>query len=116
MKPLRVLVGVCALTMFLTEDTVKSHIRGIFGKLGAENRAHAVSIAFRHHLIDGWSPQAGRVVEHERLVSAIERQLELIEKDARIRRLVGAGTRRHITVEFLVRGMLGAFEVRERRS
>ena len=28
----------------LSEDTVKAHARGLFGKLGARDRAHAVAI------------------------------------------------------------------------
>ena len=32
--------------MFLSEDTIKSHARHLFRKLGARNRAHAVRLAF----------------------------------------------------------------------
>lgn len=33
--------------LFITEDTVKAHIRRIFAKLGARSRSHAVAQAFR---------------------------------------------------------------------
>jgi DNA-binding NarL/FixJ family response regulator len=36
----------------LSEETVKSHLRSLYEKLGAEDRAHAVSIALRQRLID----------------------------------------------------------------
>lgn len=41
-----------ARTMGLSEETVKSHLRRIYEKLGASDRAHAVAIALRQQLID----------------------------------------------------------------
>ena len=35
----------------LSEDTVKTHARGLFGKLGARDRAHAVAIGLRTGLL-----------------------------------------------------------------
>ena len=37
--------------LFLSEETVKSHIRHILAKLQARSRAHAVAIGFRRGLI-----------------------------------------------------------------
>jgi DNA-binding NarL/FixJ family response regulator len=36
----------------LSEDTVKSHVRNILGKLSANDRTHAVTIAIRRGIID----------------------------------------------------------------
>ncbi len=36
----------------LREETVKSHLRSLYDKLGASDRAHAVSIALRQRLIE----------------------------------------------------------------
>jgi DNA-binding NarL/FixJ family response regulator len=36
----------------ISEDTVKSHIRSILGKLGANDRTHAVTIALRRGFLD----------------------------------------------------------------
>ena len=36
----------------LTEETVKSHIRNILGKLGANDRTHAVAIALKRGIIE----------------------------------------------------------------
>jgi DNA-binding NarL/FixJ family response regulator len=36
----------------LTEETVKSHIRSILGKLGANDRTHAVAIALKRGIIE----------------------------------------------------------------
>jgi DNA-binding NarL/FixJ family response regulator len=36
----------------LTEETVKSHIRNILAKLGANDRTHAVSIGLKRGIID----------------------------------------------------------------
>jgi DNA-binding NarL/FixJ family response regulator len=36
----------------LTEETVKSHIRNILGKLGAKDRTHAVAIGIRRGILD----------------------------------------------------------------
>jgi DNA-binding NarL/FixJ family response regulator len=38
-------------TLFITEDTVKGHVRHIMEKLGAQNRAEAVVIAVRRGII-----------------------------------------------------------------
>ena len=37
--------------LFLSEETVKSHIRHILAKLQARSRAHAVAVGFRRGLI-----------------------------------------------------------------
>lgn len=37
--------------LYLTEDTVKTHMRHAFKALGANDRAHAVAIAIRRQLI-----------------------------------------------------------------
>ena len=38
--------------LFLSEETVKSHVRHLLAKLQARSRAHAASIGFRRGLID----------------------------------------------------------------
>lgn len=40
-------------------STVKYHVRGVFFKLGAANRAEAVALALEHNLITGDSKDAG---------------------------------------------------------
>ena len=37
--------------LFLATETVKSHLRRLLGKLGADNRAHAVAVGLRRGLI-----------------------------------------------------------------
>jgi DNA-binding NarL/FixJ family response regulator len=37
--------------LFVSEQTVKSHIRALLAKLPARNRAHAVAVAFRRGLV-----------------------------------------------------------------
>ncbi len=39
-----------AVALSLSEHTVRAHVRHIFAKTGAENRAGATAFAFRHHL------------------------------------------------------------------
>jgi DNA-binding NarL/FixJ family response regulator len=41
-----------AAALSIAEDTVKTHLRRLFEKLGAADRAHAVAIALRQNLID----------------------------------------------------------------
>ncbi|MBN9661421.1 MAG: response regulator transcription factor [Acidobacteria bacterium] len=38
--------------LFLTEETVKSHVRNILAKLGANDRTHAVAIGVKRGIID----------------------------------------------------------------
>ena len=38
--------------LFLTEETVKAHVRNILAKLGANDRTHAVAIGFKRGIID----------------------------------------------------------------
>ncbi len=38
--------------LYLSEETVKSHVRHLLAKLQARSRAHAVSVGFRRGLID----------------------------------------------------------------
>ena len=40
-----------AVELFLSPNTVRSHVRNILGSLGARNRPHAVAIAFAAGLI-----------------------------------------------------------------
>lgn len=40
-----------ARTLTISEDTVKTHLRSIFGKLDVEDRTHAVTVAFRRGII-----------------------------------------------------------------
>jgi DNA-binding CsgD family transcriptional regulator len=37
--------------MFISANTVKTHIRNVSTKLGARSRGDAVAIARRHHLL-----------------------------------------------------------------
>jgi DNA-binding NarL/FixJ family response regulator len=37
--------------LFLSEDTVKTHARRLFRKLGVNDRAQAVALGFRHGLV-----------------------------------------------------------------
>lgn len=37
--------------LFLSEDTIKTHARRLFKKLGARDRAHAVAVGFRRGLV-----------------------------------------------------------------
>ena len=41
-----------AFRLLLTEETVKAHIRNILGKLGANDRTHAVAIGVKRGIID----------------------------------------------------------------
>lgn len=41
-----------AARLSLTEETVKVHVRNILGKLGANDRTHAVSIAVKRGIIE----------------------------------------------------------------
>jgi len=41
-----------AAALAIAEDTVKTHLRNLFEKLGAADRAQAVAIALRQNLID----------------------------------------------------------------
>jgi DNA-binding NarL/FixJ family response regulator len=41
-----------AATLSLTEETVKSHVRNILAKLGANDRTHAVAIGIKRGIID----------------------------------------------------------------
>ena len=38
--------------LFLSEETVKSHVRNLLAKLRTRSRAHAVAVGFRRGLID----------------------------------------------------------------
>ena len=38
--------------LYLSEETVKSHVRHLLAKLQARSRAHAVAVGFRRGLID----------------------------------------------------------------
>jgi DNA-binding CsgD family transcriptional regulator len=44
--------------LFITEETVKSHVGNLLTNLGARNRAHAVAIALRHGLLVGLGAEA----------------------------------------------------------
>ena len=37
--------------LFVTQETAKTHVRHLLGKLEARSRAHAVAVGFRHNLL-----------------------------------------------------------------
>jgi DNA-binding CsgD family transcriptional regulator len=43
-----------ARALWITEDTVRTHVKRTLARLGARTRAHAVAIAFREGL---WAPE-----------------------------------------------------------
>src|SRR3546814_10055239 len=45
--------------VFLSEDTVKTHLRKAFKKVGALDRAHLITLAWQHELVprDAWEEQ-----------------------------------------------------------
>ena len=43
---------IIAAELLLTEETVKSHIRNILSKLGANDRTHAVAIGLKRGIIE----------------------------------------------------------------
>jgi ATP/maltotriose-dependent transcriptional regulator MalT len=47
--------GEVAGRLFIAEETVKTHVRHVLGKLQARNRAHAVSIGFQRGLIKAFT-------------------------------------------------------------
>lgn len=38
-------------TVFLSEDTVKTHLRTLYRKVGARDRAHLITLAWQHRLV-----------------------------------------------------------------
>jgi predicted ATPase/DNA-binding NarL/FixJ family response regulator len=44
--------------LFVTENTVKTHVTSLFNKLGVDSRAHAVAVAANEGLLDGVTGQA----------------------------------------------------------
>ena len=46
--------------LFLSEETVKSHVRHLLAKLQARSRAHAVAVGFRRGIINSPRARAGR--------------------------------------------------------
>jgi DNA-binding NarL/FixJ family response regulator len=40
-----------AAKLFISENTVKSHLKNIFGKLGVNDRSQAVAVALRRGLV-----------------------------------------------------------------
>lgn len=44
----------------ITEVTVKAHLRNIYAKIGAQNRAHAVTIALQQNIINWAGPGPGK--------------------------------------------------------
>jgi DNA-binding NarL/FixJ family response regulator len=53
MREIEVLQLICEIghRLFLSEETVKSHVRHLLAKLQARSRAHAVAVGFRRGLI-----------------------------------------------------------------
>jgi DNA-binding CsgD family transcriptional regulator len=45
-----------ARALWITDETVRTHVRRLLDRLGARTRAHAVSIAYRERL---WTPNGG---------------------------------------------------------
>jgi DNA-binding CsgD family transcriptional regulator len=52
-----------ARTLWITEETVKTHVRRVLQRLGARTRAHAVAIVYRDGL---WAAAPGEEADEER--------------------------------------------------
>jgi DNA-binding CsgD family transcriptional regulator len=50
--------------MYLSEDTVKSHLLRVYRKLGATNRAHAVALAYQQGVLTIRRVHAARPATH----------------------------------------------------
>lgn len=65
--------------IFLSANTVKTHLVNLYRKLGAKDRSHAVTIGFQRGYLDppdgsGWRLEA-RLAEYERYIVRLEKRL-----------------------------------------
>jgi DNA-binding NarL/FixJ family response regulator len=56
--------------LYLSDNTIKSHARRLFGKLGVHERAHAVALAYRCGLFASSGPPVTREADHRHLARA----------------------------------------------
>lgn len=65
--------------LWLSANTIKTHARSLFQKLGAKDRSHAVAIGYEKGLLDApegsqWRLEA-RLAEYERHIVRLEKRL-----------------------------------------
>ena len=79
-----------ARALWITEDTVRTHIKRMMVRLDARTRAHAVAIAFREGL---WEPTAGTAEGRatERRSRAIQPDVASATFDSAVSRSIGIG-------------------------
>lgn len=111
--------------LFVSEETVKSHGRSLFAKLGAHNRAHAVRIAFERGLLARpVDPPAttlddaelailghlanGRSIDEACHLIGITRA-DAVEALHRARTALGAKTVIHAVVDVIRRGLVNLY-------
>lgn len=75
--------------LHITEDTVKTHLRRLFRKIGARNRHHAVALAYERGLIVGHR-SVGECFQNAARVRAVNAWLD---ECSSLRSHVAAGSR-----------------------
>jgi DNA-binding CsgD family transcriptional regulator len=102
----------------LSENTVKSHLRRVFLKLGARDRAHAVSLGYQQGLLsltDDGEP-VGEQMAVDRLIAMMIGRLALVERDQLVRLAADPVEHRRNVACMLAHWLVETVDVRERVS
>ena len=96
-----------AAKLFISQETVKSHVRHILAKLEADTRTHAVAIALREAIIDSLSDEPSPRDLTEQVLAAEQderRRIALFLHDGPVQSLAGVALMLDAALDFMLRG------------
>jgi DNA-binding CsgD family transcriptional regulator len=100
-------------TTYVSTETVRTHLRRLYRRLGVVNAAQAVAVGYQQGVLTGAQP-VGQRVPVDQFVTVVGRHLVEISRDPHVQQVQSAIGRGQVMAERLGSRLAAEFDVRER--